>query len=539
VTREEFFEKFELLAELPDAVGKMRELIWRSAFARQFVGSSAPGAWRERTIGDLASSIAPGFACSKSNQVPDGHVHLRTHNVSVQGSLNFDLIVKISPEMVDRSKSSLRAGDILFNNTNSQELVGKTAFVDRDYDFGFSNHLTRIRVKPEADPRFVALFLTLLRHTGHFAAICTRWINQAAVNTDALKRVSIPMPPLAEQKRIVAKVDELMALCDQLESQQKERETHHTTLARSSLARFADAPAPSNLTFLFHKSYSIAPADLSKSVLNLAIQGKLVPQDSSDEPAANLLARIEAERRVFSEQHDFRPSTIFPAITDSEVPFPLPATWTWCRLGSLANAITDGDHLPPPQTQEGVAFLTIGNVTTGRLDFEGCRLVSDTYYETLAHFRRPARGDLLYTVVGATYGRPVTVNTDRPFCVQRHIAILKASSQLETAFLLLILRSPYVYGLATAATTGTAQPTVPLRALRNFVVPLAPLAEQRRIVSKVKGLMSLVESLGTQEARCVTAGQRLLGYALEDLVNRRPVASSSFEDSSSAVVETS
>lgn len=196
VTREEFFAKFELFAELPDAVTKMRELIWRTAFSGRFAGSSAPEAWRERTIGDLASSITPGFACSRSNQVPDGHVHLRTHNISVRGSLNFDLMVRLDPAMVDSSKSSIRAGDILFNNTNSQELVGKTAFVERDYEFGFSNHLTRIRLKPEADGRFVALFLTLLRHTGYFAAICTRWINQAAVNTDALKRLSIPLPLL-------------------------------------------------------------------------------------------------------------------------------------------------------------------------------------------------------------------------------------------------------------------------------------------------------------------------------------------------------
>lgn len=101
------------------------------------------------------------------------------------------------------------------------------------------------------------------------------------------------LPPLAEQKRIVAKVDELMALCDRLEAQQQERETRHAALARASLARFADAPTPANLSYLSHSSFSIPPSDLRKSILTLAVQGKLVPQDPSDEPAENTVGRNE------------------------------------------------------------------------------------------------------------------------------------------------------------------------------------------------------------------------------------------------------
>ena len=104
-----------------------------------------------------------------------------------------------------------------------------------------------------------------------------------------LRASMIPLPPLAEQKRIVAKVDELMALCDRLEAQQQERDTRHAALARASLARFADAPTPANLNLLFHPSYAIAPADLRKTILTLAVQGKLVPQDPNDEPAYDIL----------------------------------------------------------------------------------------------------------------------------------------------------------------------------------------------------------------------------------------------------------
>ena len=253
-------------------------------------------------------------------------MHLRTHNISTLGSLNFDLLVKIDPKFVDSNKSSIRAGDILFNNTNSQELVGKTSLVDRDYNYGFSNHINRIRLKDIAFPGFVVFYLTLLRNSGYFARLCTRWINQAAVNTNTLKEQMIPLPPLAEQKRIVAKVDDLMALCDRLEAQQQQRQTRHADLARASLARFAAAPTPANLHFLFHKSYTISPADLRKSILTLAVQGKLVPQDAKDEPAEKLLERIGKQRAKLIGSDSLRKTKPCRQFASNEVPHAVPPT---------------------------------------------------------------------------------------------------------------------------------------------------------------------------------------------------------------------
>ena len=177
-----FFKKFDQFADAPNAVAKMLELVLRLAFSGGLSGKSPskneiPEGWEKRTIESIASSVTPGFACSKNHQVEGGLVHLRTHNISTLGILNFDLLVKIDPKMVDQKKCSIRAGDILFNNTNSQELVGKTSLVDRDYDYGFSNHINRIRLKDGVVPGFVVFYLTLLRNSGYFARLCTRWIN--------------------------------------------------------------------------------------------------------------------------------------------------------------------------------------------------------------------------------------------------------------------------------------------------------------------------------------------------------------------------
>jgi type I restriction enzyme S subunit len=120
-------------------------------------------------------------------------------------------------------------------------------------------------------------------------------------------------------------------------------------------------------------------------------------------------------------------------------------------------------------------------------------------------------------VVGATYGRPALVESDRPFCVQRHIAILKPPQSVEVRFLMAVLQSPLAYDQASASTTGTAQPTIPLGSLRNFAAPLPPLAEQRRIVAKVEQLMALVDALETQLAASRATAANLLSALVAEL----------------------
>ena len=359
---------------------------------------------------------------------------------------------------------------------------------------------------------FVYLLHTLKDH----AEASARGLAQLNLNTDLVRSFPFGLPPLAEQQRIVAKVDELMALCDRLEAQLQERDTRQAALARAVLARFADAPTPANLELLFHDSFTITPADLRKTILTLAVQGHLVPQDPTDEPSDILLKRLDQQRHRFAEAYKFRATAPAP-IDEEATPFQLPQNWKWARLTSLFNVVTDGDHLPPPKSDDGIAFLTIGNITTGKLDFSETRFVSEEYFQDIAAFRRPCSGDILYTVVGATYGRPALVDSDRPFCVQRHIAILKPATSIDVSFLVAVLKSPLVYDQATASTTGTAQPTIPLGALRNFLVPVPPLAEQRRIVAKVDQLMVLVDQWEAQLAATRTTADHLLSALVAEL----------------------
>jgi type I restriction enzyme S subunit len=153
--------------------------------------------------------------------------------------------------------------------------------------------------------------------------------------------------------------------------------------------------------------------------------------------------------------------------------------------------------------------------------------VPQGYWDSLADYKKPCYGDILYTVVGATYGRPALVHTRRPFCVQRHIAILKPTNEIETKFLFLLLASPLVYDQATRSATGAAQPTIPLRPLRNFLVPLPPLAEQQRIVAKVDELMTLCDRLEQQLLISQRNSCHLLDVFLRDALAQTPAYRSS------------
>jgi len=157
-----------------------------------------------KSIDELAVSVESGFSCSKSKLVESGLPHIRPFNIKPAGELSFEEVYHAPPEMAPKGKRELKIGDILFNNTNSVELVGKSAHVNRDYTAGFSNHITRIRINPDkCMPEYVAIYLNKIFNEGFFKANCTQWVSQAGFNADALKILKIPIPTIEKQQRVV------------------------------------------------------------------------------------------------------------------------------------------------------------------------------------------------------------------------------------------------------------------------------------------------------------------------------------------------
>jgi type I restriction enzyme S subunit len=172
-----------------------------------------PEGWETARLGDLVETKT-GFACAKKNLVSQGVPHLRPFNVGTNGELDLFEVYQI-PEgyRANIEDYALEPGHILFNNTNSVKLVGKTAVVREPLRTAFSNHITRLTVNDthRVDPAWVALALRQLWATGYFAANCNRWIGQAGFNTRMLSEVEIPLPDPEEQRRIVARIEALFA----------------------------------------------------------------------------------------------------------------------------------------------------------------------------------------------------------------------------------------------------------------------------------------------------------------------------------------
>ena len=173
-------------------------------------------------------------------------------------------------------------------------------------------------------------------------------------------------------------------------------------------------------------------------------------------------------------------------------------------LADVCKSIFDGDHMPPPKSSRGIPFLVISNVNKGKLDFSETRFVPQGYYEKLTDTRKPESGDVLYTLVG-TYGIPVLVDTNRAFCFQRHMALLKPNEEaVLQRYLWYALRQRNFYQSATKIAKGTAQLTVPIKGLRQLTIPMASLPEQQEIVAVLDRLLGREEEV-RQSAESVLA----------------------------------
>ncbi|MBR8829466.1 MAG: restriction endonuclease subunit S [Gomphosphaeria aponina SAG 52.96 = DSM 107014] len=269
------------------------------------------------------------------------------------------------------------------------------------------------------------------------------------VDPDIFWNILIPLPPLNEQRRIVAKLEKMLAKVNDC----KQRLERIPTI----LKRYR------------------------QSVLAAACSGRLTADwrelHPDVEPAEELLNK-------FRKRKDYKKIKIKDELP---IPFDLPLSWQWINLIEVCESLTDGDHQPPPKQNEGIPFLVISNIKEGELDFSDTRYVPEEYYDQIKDSRKPRKGDILYSVVGS-YGIPVLVNIEKKFCFQRHIALLRVNRLIFNKYLLYILQSRLVFAQATAVATGSAQLTVTLTGLRKLKIALPPLEEQQEIVRRVEAL---------------------------------------------------
>ena len=303
----------------------------------------------------------------------------------------------------------------------------------------------------------------------------------------------------AEQKRIVAKVDELMALCDRLEAQLKERDVKQAALAKAALAKFTEDPTPDNLRLLFHPSFSIKPEGLRKSILSLAIQGKLATHLANEEPAEDLPAT----------------ATLLPLEAD-EIPFEIPNNWRWKKLGAIALIERGGSPRPIKDyitdDVNGLNWIKIGDTE------KGGKFITSTEEKIrpagLSKTRKVYPGDFLLTN-SMSFGRPYITKISG--CIHDGWLRINPPKQIEQDYLYHLLSSHYAFSFFRSAAAGAVVQNLNADKVRELPIPIPPLGEQLRIVEKVEQLMALVEALEAQLEASRMTGEKLLEAMVAEL----------------------
>lgn len=503
---ETFFEKFDQFADAPDAVAKMRELVLEWAATGKLCHDDSVE-WRDGALGDVIELTSGQHLLAHEHNADGRGIPYLT------GPSDFGEKNPIPTRWTDQPKVTAEPGDILITVKGSG--VGKTNVLV-DQPTAISRQLMAIRVTG-ADPDFV--HVVLKRAAEHFQNAKTG-IAIPGIGRREVLGLKIVLPPLAEQKRIVAKVDKLMALCDRLEAQQQEREEQASKLARASLARFADAPTPANLNFLFHKSYAISPADLRKSILTLAVQGKLVPQDPSDEPADVLLENINRERLAAIKARRISPMKPLPPVEKGEIAYDVRPGRALARLIELVMEIQTGPFGSSLHQSDyqigGTPVINPASLKDGRIvPIESMAIGADTL-KRLEVFRLK-EGDIVMARRGEMGRCAIVTKAEDGWLCGTGCLVLRMPTGLYAPFLALLIGAPEAREYLGGASVGTTMQNLNQGILAKMPVGVPPLAEQRRIVAKVDQLMALVDRLESQLTASRTVGEKLLEALVVEL----------------------
>ena len=530
---------YERVAEAPDAIARLRRFILDLAvrgklvpqdpqdepiakrYQKELGGTEIPASWRVLNFGKFCD-IEGGNQPPKSQFIDEPREgYVRLLQIRDLGERPVPVYIPIAS-----ARSICKEGEILIGRYGAS--VGKVFWAQ---DGAYNVAMAKFIWPDDAlMPAFAYLLLKSEYLQGPLAK-ATRSA-QAGFNKGDLSPIDFPLPPLAEQHRIVAKLDELMALCDQLEAARQEREARRDRLAAASLAHL-NAPDPETFQSDARFTLNALPAlttrpnqikQLRQTILNLAVRGKLVPQDPNEEPASELLKRIAKEKARLVKAGEVKKEKPLEPITVENQPFNLPQSWSWVRLDFLSRLITKGSS---PKWQgvnyvnadDGILFITSENVGNHEL-----RKLDDLkYVESRFRDIEPRsmlrRGDILMNLVGASIGRTAIYNLDAEANINQAVALIRLveiSDGPLVRYLLQYLNSPTAIEFMLGSRVITAQPNMSLTDTREFPIPLPPLAEQHRIVAKVDELMALCDRL---EASLTTSDQtrtRLLEATLAE-----------------------
>jgi type I restriction enzyme S subunit len=525
---EKFVENFEVLVEAAGGTGRLRQMVANWAIHGKLVSSTgsvdtatalvqsvikkavlqdvpssdvpfqAPPGWTWCFLGNLCVDVHYGFTASARPELRKTRL-LRITDIQ-NDRVEWDSVPGCEIEDEKIAQYALRDGDLLIARTGGT--IGKTYLVHNPtVQAVFASYLIRaLPVLSSVSPYLKLYAGTSLYWRQLYAGAAGT--GQPNVNATTLKALLIPLPPLAEQKRIIARVDQLMALIDELEAKQNRKRELSAKFSKASLEALTNAQNPEEFDVAWKRvvanwetvvDRAERVEEIRSSVIELGVRGQLVASEPGDGVAPD-----------FAEAND--------------EPFPLPSGWRWSHLERLATHVVDCPHATPKYTSSGYPAIRTSDVVPGKMLVAQARFVDEAQYQSQIRRLEPKSGDIFYSREGGRLGIAACVPAGVKVCLSQRMMQLRIRQPINPQFIMWTMNSRFVFSQAAVGTGGSASPHVNIAAIRRFLVPVPPVAQQKRIVDRIEQLLKLSDQLETALQRSQKCASRLTEAVVGELV---------------------
>ena len=467
-----------------------------------------PEGWEWVRLEKISTRIGSGSTPKggKNVYLETGVPFLRSQNIWNHGIKLEDIAFISSQTHNNMSNTHVMPNDILLNITGAS--LGRCSIFPKTIsEANVNQHVTIIRLVSEDYVPFI--------HLAIISPVIQReiWHRQVGMAIEGLSKKSLesfifPIPPKNEQERINKKVTELMSLCDQLEQHSLTSLDAHQQLVETLLTTLTDSQNADELAenwarisehfdTLFTTEASIDA--LKQTILQLAVMGKLVPQDPNDEPASELLKRITQEKEQLVKGGKMKKQKPLPPISCDNMPFNLPENWVWCRFGNIIKSLSNGLYKSESHySNDGIISLRMYNIQNGIIDFSDVRRVKVTDLERYKYILE--EGDLLINrvnskeLVGKTAIIP-KINEPLLFESMNMRACL-FKDIVNAHYINTLFQSEFIKKeLSLYAKEAISQASINQQQITDLLIPLPPSIEQKNIVDKVNLLLSLLDQV--------------------------------------------
>lgn len=420
-----------------------------------------PENWKWVTLGSILNKLTDGTH-KTPKYTTDGIKFVSVKDMS-NGVLSLENTKFISEEEHQElyARCNPEKGDILLSKVGT---TGVPAIVNTTEQFSLFVSVALLKFDRECIDLKFLYYMLMSPLVQTQATENTRGVGNKNWVLDAIANTMVVLPPLAEQKRIVIKVEELLPYVDRYAA------------AYEKLEQF-------NAKF---------PEDMKKSILQYAIQGKLVEQRPEEGTGEELYQQIQTEKQRLIKEGKIKKEKPLPEIAEDEIPFEIPESWKWCRLSDVID-VRDGTHDSPKYVPVGIPLVTSKNLVNGAIDYSNVKYITQEDADKINARSMVDDNDILFAMIGSI-GNPVLVKKDREFCI-KNMALFKRFANTEISMRYAYWFLFYAQYKLKKEASGGVQSFISLSRFREYLIPLPPVAEQKRIVAKLEEILPLCERL--------------------------------------------